>query len=153
MIFGWSLSDRCRCLFHDVAPAAKAYYRAGIPSTDGYTGTVTAAKFAGRTVTRITGFAISPRQVAKNRYFTISGTLQKYQSGWKGLTNQRVYIDLRLKGGKTWYWLVRVTTNAKGHFTAKVKFSRSAYWLPVFEGATGYYASAPSGSGILVTVR
>lgn len=134
------------------APLPTAYYRAEIIAGTYYTGSTSGVAKAGRKITRIIGFNVSATKVKKNAYFTISGTLQEYSSGWKPLTKQPVWIIFHLKGSKTIYWYCKPVTGAGGRFTARIKAFKDAYWLPVFPGATGYYATAPS-KDIFVTVR
>ena len=53
----------------------------------------------------------------------------------------------------TSYWLTRVWTDSKGHFSFLVKnLGRSFYWTADFRGATGYFACW-AGKWVLVTVK
>jgi hypothetical protein len=50
-------------------------------------------------------------------------------------------------GSSTWYWYSKPVTTSSGSFSATVKVVKgmtSAWWIPVFYGATGYYESSPA---------
>jgi hypothetical protein len=133
-------------------PLATGYYRAGIAATTYNTGSTSHVVKAGRTQTRIVGVKVSSTRVKRNSYFTITGFLQKYSAGWKGLKGQRVWIVFHLKGSTALHVYAKPLTGTAGKFTAKIKATRDAYWVPAYAGATGYYA-APAAKYIHVTLR
>jgi hypothetical protein len=47
---------------------------------------------------------------------------------------QLIWIVLRPKGDGTWYWIVKVHTNASGHFSATFTDPISATWAATFYG-------------------
>ncbi|GII52370.1 hypothetical protein Pth03_07590 [Planotetraspora thailandica] len=126
------------------APLAMAYYRAEIVAAPYYKGSTSRVLKVGRAPTRITGLKVSTTRVKKGSYFTITGVLQKYSSGWKALTGQRVSIVYHVKGGTALHLYGSVLTGTGGRFTAKIKATREAYWMPRYPGGTAYYATSPS---------
>jgi hypothetical protein len=120
------------------APENYAYYRVV------YAGTTGATSFAAnngysvlawRYADRITDYKISPTTVNAGGKLTISGVLQYYYSGWHNYSGQTIVIYLHPKGSNpTWYWLVKIKTNAKGQFSTTFKDPVSATWQAVFEG-------------------
>jgi hypothetical protein len=135
-----------------IAMSATAYYRAEIVAAPYYKGSTSSVLKVGRTLTRIAGVKVSATRVKKNTYFTIKGTLQRYSSGWKALTGQRVQIVFHIKGSTALHLYSTPLTGSGGTFTAKIKATREAYWVPTYAGATGYYAY-PSSKYIHVTLR
>jgi hypothetical protein len=120
------------------APENYAYYKVV------YAGTTGATSFAAnngysvlawRYVDRITDYKISPTTVNAGGKLTISGVLQYYYSGWHNYSGQTIVIYLHPKGSNpTWYWLVKIKTNAKGQFSTTFKDPVSATWQAAFEG-------------------
>jgi hypothetical protein len=104
------------------APLNYAYYRvvyAGTSGATSYAATNGNAVLAWRYDDRITDYKVSPTTVNAGGKLTISGVLQYWYP--KG-------------SNPTWYWLVKVKTNAKGQFVATFKDPVSATWQAVFEG-------------------
>ncbi|HEY6786433.1 MAG TPA: hypothetical protein VI365_03895, partial [Trebonia sp.] len=119
------------------APRNYAYYRvayAGATGATSYAATDSNAVLAWRYADRITGLKVSPTVVNAGGKLTIKGTLQYYYSTWHNYSGQTIVIDLRPQGSSTWYWLVKVTTNSQGQFTATFTDPVSATWEAVFDG-------------------
>jgi hypothetical protein len=90
--------------------------------------------------------------VSANAKITVKGTLQYYYSGWHSYgSGHTIMIVLKPKGSSTWYWIVKVNTNAKGQFSATFKDPVSAAWAAYFDG-NSTHLSVQSGS-VYVTVR
>jgi hypothetical protein len=120
------------------APLNYAYYRvvyAGTTGATSYAATNGNAVLAWRYDDRITDYKVSPTTVNAGGKLTIKGTLQYWYGGYHNYGGQTIVIDLHPKGSNpTWYWLVKVKTNAKGQFVATFKDPVSATWQAVFEG-------------------
>lgn len=120
------------------APLNYAYYRvvyAGTTGATSYAATNGNAVLAWRYDDRITDFKVSPTTVNAGGKLTISGVLQYWYGGYHNYGGQTVVIYLHPKGSNpTWYWLVKVKTNAKGQFSTTFKDPVSATWQAVFEG-------------------
>ena len=120
------------------APQNYAYYRVVYAGTTGATsnaGTNGNAVLAWRYADRIVNLKVSPTVVNAGGKLTVKGTLQYYYSGWHNYRGQTIYIELHPKGtSATWYWLVKVTTNSQGQFSATFKDPVSATWEAVFAG-------------------
>jgi hypothetical protein len=120
------------------APLNYASYRVVYAGTTGATSYATTngnAVLAWRYDDRITDYKVSPTTVNAGGKLTIKGTLQYYYSGWHNYGGQTIVIYLHPKGSNpTWYWLVKIKTNAKGQFSATFKDPVSATWQAVFEG-------------------
>jgi hypothetical protein len=120
------------------APLNYAYYRvvyAGAAGAASYAATNGNAVLAWRYDDRITAYKVSPTTVNAGGKLTIKGTLQYWYGGWHNYGGQTIVIDLHPKGSNpTWYWLVKVKTNAKGQFSATFKDPVSATWQAVFDG-------------------
>ena len=120
------------------APMNYAYYRVV------YAGTTGATSFAAnngysllawRYSDRITSYKVSPTTVNAGGKLTISGVLQYWNAGYHNYGGQTIVIYLHPKGSNpTWYWLVKIKTNAKGQFSTTFKDPVSATWQAVFEG-------------------
>ena len=83
---------------------------------------------------RIAGLSVSPTAVNRNGRLTVKGTLQYYNSGWRTYAGQTILIVLEPAGGSTWYWIVKVRTNAQGQFAATVADPVTAHWGAYFDG-------------------
>jgi hypothetical protein len=120
------------------APLNYASYRvvyAGTTGATSYAATTGNSVLAWRYDDRITDYKVSPTTVNAGGKLTIKGTLQYYYSGWHNYGGQTIVIYLHPKGSNpTWYWLVKIKTNAKGQFSATFKDPVSATWQAVFEG-------------------
>jgi hypothetical protein len=120
------------------APLNYAYYRvvyAGTTGATSYAATTGNSVLAWRYDDRITDYKVSPTTVNAGGKLTIKGTLQYWYAGYHNYGGQTIVIYLHPKGSNpTWYWLVKVKTNAKGQFVATFKDPVSATWQAVFEG-------------------
>ncbi len=120
------------------APENYAYYRvvyAGTTGATSFAATNGNSVLAWRYDDRITDYKISPTTVNAGGKLTISGVLQYWYSGWHNYSGQTIVIYLHPKGGNpTWYWLVKIKTNAKGQFSTTFKDPVSATWQAAFEG-------------------
>ncbi len=120
------------------APQNYAYYRVVYAGTTGATGFAANNGYsvlAWRYDDRITDYKISPTTVNAGGKLTISGVLQYWYSGWHNYSGQTIVIYLHPQGSNpTWYWLVKIKTNAKGQFSTTFKDPVSATWQAAFEG-------------------
>lgn len=122
------------------APVNYAYYRAYYPGSAaayqsyGYTATTSPRVLAWKYDDRITSFSVSARVVSARHDLTVKGQLQYWYAGWHNYKNQQILILLRPKGSSTWYWIVKVRTNASGHFSATFVDPVSATWGAYYDG-------------------
>ena len=120
------------------APLNYAYYRvvyAGTTGATSYAATNGNAVLTWRYDDRITDYKVSPTTVNAGGKLTISGVLQYWYAGYHNYSGQTIVIYLHPVGSNpTWYWMVKVKTNAKGQFSATFKDPASATWQAVFEG-------------------
>lgn len=122
------------------APVNYAFYRAYYPGSAasyqsyGYTTTTSAQVLAWKYYDRVTSFSVSARVVNAGHDLTVKGQLQYWYRGWHDYRNQQILILLRPKGSRTWYWLVKVRTNASGHFSATFVDPVSATWGAYYDG-------------------
>lgn len=134
------------------APIRRAHYRARVAEQNTFYGATSRTRFAGRTDTRFVKFKVAPTKVRKNAYFTVSGTLQHLQGTWKPFPKQQVWILLRFRGGKEWFWYKKPLTDRQGRFSFRVKAWRDASWIPAYYGGPGHYLTLPK-NAIFVDVR
>jgi hypothetical protein len=132
---------------------ASAYYRAyfGGQTDQGYGISTSSPVLASKTLTEITGLRVSATRVAKGARITFTGKLLQYTSGWKAYGHQTILIVYRKPGSKTFYWIVKATTNSAGDFRATVKDTFTASWSADYEGNASHYACGAK--LIKVTVR
>jgi hypothetical protein len=137
-----------------------AYYRAyftGAKSDGGvdpgYNAAGSKAVLAWKYADRITSFSVTPHTVAMNGKITVKGTLQYYSNfAWHGYSGQTVYVIFRQLNSSTWYWIVKVTTNSSGKFSASVSdVVGSATWSTQFNGNATHLAASPPGIYVRVT--
>jgi hypothetical protein len=134
---------------------SKAYYRAvyagstvspdALGAETGYLSSVSATSRSWLYSDRFIDLKVSPRTVREGGKVTMSGKLE-YNNGHKWLTvgRQTVYLIFRPTGSKTWYWIVKVTTNSKGEFTGTSPAPVSATWAAEFQGDTTLLATMSS---------
>jgi hypothetical protein len=142
-----------------LAPVNYAYYRVYFPGTpadsiyhEGFHSSASSPVLAWKYADRITGLSVAPTTVSANGKITVKGTLQYYDSGWRSYgSGHTIMIVLKPAGSSTWYWIVKVSTNAKGQFSATFKDPVSATWAAYFDG-NSTHLSVQSG-GVYVTVR
>jgi hypothetical protein len=145
--------------FTGVLPArlSNAYYRASYPGTasqknGGDLSSVSAAVHSWKYVARIIHFAVSKRTVPSGGKLTVSGRLQYYTGRtWQGLPHRVVQAILLPAHSRTWYWIVRVATNAKGNFSATFTDPVTATWSAEYLGDKTHLAAV--GAMISVTVK
>jgi hypothetical protein len=132
---------------------ASAYYRAyfGGQTDQDYGSSTSSPVLAAKTLTEITGLRVSATRVAKGARITFTGKLLQYTSGWKAYGHQTILIVYRKPGSKTFYWIVKATTNSAGDFRATVKDTFTASWSADYEGNASHYACGAK--LIKVTVR
>jgi hypothetical protein len=137
------------------APLNYAYYRASFggagtrlagastnaPAT-GFLPSASGTSLAWKYEDRITGFTVSTRTVNKGGKLTVSGKLQYYLGGkWRDLPHRVVQIILLPNGSRTWYWIAKITTNAKGQFTATFMDPVTATWSAEYLGDSEHLAA------------
>jgi len=133
-----------------------AYYRAVFAGATqsggtGYLPAVSKTELAAKYADRISGFAVSARTVRPGGKLTVRGQLQYFAGKWHPYARQQVLIILRPQGRRTWYWIVKVGTNAKGAFAATFIDPVTAVWSAEYLGGASHLAAAaPS---IAVTVK
>jgi hypothetical protein len=134
-----------------------AFYRAHYPGSPG-SATPTAPKYlpstsntvlAWKYADRIVSFSASPHVVDNGGKLSVKGQLEYYYRTWHGYGGQQVLIILRPEGSDTWYWIVKVTTNSSGHFSASFTDPVSATWAAEFQGNSTHLAAV----GAMIYVR
>jgi hypothetical protein len=126
-----------------------AYYRAYFPGDHAAGGTASPSYLPAASPTllawkfedRIADFSVSPATVDATGKLTVQGVLQYYQSGWHGFGGQPVLIILRPERTSTWYWITRVSTGAKGQFSATFADPESATWSAEYLGSSAHLAT------------
>jgi hypothetical protein len=133
------------------AKLARAYYRASFAPRSGAAllGSVSAPVLAWKYLTKITSLKVSARSVAKGSKLTISGQLLQDSKRWVRYGHQRVQIVFRKPKAKKSFWIVKVTTNSAGKFTATIRDTFSANWSAFYPGNATHYDC--SSAGIKVT--
>ena len=131
---------------------ARAYYRASFTPEAGENllSSVSPPVLAWKYQTKIASLKVSARKVARGSKLTISGQLLQDTKRWAGYGHQLVQIVYRKPGAKNSYWIVKVTTNSAGKFTATVTDTFSATWSAFYPGNSAHYDS--SSAGVKVTV-
>lgn len=137
------------------APLNYAYYRARFggdgsrpagasshgPAT-GFLPSASGTALAWKYEDRVTGFTVSPHTVKNGGKLTVGGKLQYYLGGkWRALPHQVVQIILLPKGSRTWYWIAKVTSSAKGQFTATFTDPVTATWSAEYLGDSEHLAA------------
>ena len=134
-----------------------AYYRAVYAGGTNTAGTGFLASVSGKALAwkyedRITSFSVSPRSVPKGGKLTVAGTLQYFLSGsWRAYAKQTVYVILRPKGSTTWYYIVAVSTNSVGRFSATFKDPVTATWSAEYFGNSTHLATLAPNVAVTVT--
>jgi len=121
-----------------LAPENYANYRvvyAGTTGATSFAAATSSSVVAWRYADQIVDLKVSPTTVKAGGKLSIIGVLQYYSAGWHNYSGQTIMIDLHPQGSNpTWYWQVKVTTNAKGQFSASFKDPVSATWRAIFDG-------------------
>jgi hypothetical protein len=122
-----------------------AYYRASYAGTSvagtGYLSAASGRVLAWKYDDRITGFSVSPHTVAKGGKLTVQGQLQYFSGKWRDYAGQSVYIILRPKGSRTWYYIVVAHTDSLGRFSATFTDPVTAAWSAEFFGNSAHLAT------------
>jgi hypothetical protein len=123
-----------------------SYYRAVYPGGTNKAGTGYLPATSGKVLSwryadRITGFTVSSHRVPKGGNLTVSGRLQYYATGWRNFGQQVAQVILRPSGSKTWYWIARIKTNTRGHFTVTFTDPVSATWAVEYLGGKMHLAA------------
>jgi hypothetical protein len=121
---------------------ANAYYRASFGPTPDYLATASRADHLWKNVTRIVSFKVSPRSVGRGGDITVKGRLEQYTRSWRSYARRQILIVLRPKGSKTWYWIHKVTTNARGYFSKTFTDPVTADWSAAYDGDATHFASS-----------
>ncbi|MGW3129592.1 hypothetical protein [Streptomyces sp. NPDC001123] len=113
---------------------ANGYWRAYFPGTPDYSPSYSAAVKIYRTPTRVTGGKPSHTTVRKNTYLTFGGHLQQRSSSgtWSGISHTYAYLEFRATGSKTWHYVTRVKTDAKGTYHLSGKATHGGTWTVVW---------------------
>jgi hypothetical protein len=127
-----------RAVFSGTAPAGGTAAAGGT----GYLPSVSKSELAWKFADRFARFAVSPHKVRKGGKLTVRGQLQYFDNGkWRPNAKQTVLIILRPQGSRTWYWIAKVTTNAKGAFTATFTDPVTAVWSAEYLGSSTQLAA------------
>lgn len=132
----------------------RAYYRAsyagyrashaGVTATDaiatGYLPAVSRPALAAAYADRISHLRVSRHSRPRGGVLTVSGRLQYYAGGWRGLAGQTVLIILRPKGSRTWYWIAKARTNRRGGFATTFTDPTTATWSAEYLGDKSHLA-------------
>ncbi|MCP2336660.1 hypothetical protein [Actinomadura rupiterrae] len=91
------------------------------------------------------GWKVTPKSIRKNGYVYFSGTLKHdptpgHYVPFKG---QRVYLYVKFKGEKKWYWFARPKTDSKGHFSGRFRIPRDASFSYEYFGDKTHYYDSP----------
>jgi hypothetical protein len=113
---------------------ANGYWRAYFPGTPDYSPSYSSAVKIYRTPTRVTGGKPSHTTVRKNTYATFGGHVQQRSTSgtWSGISRTYAYLEFRPAGSKTWHYVTRVKTDAKGAYHLRGKASRGGTWTVVW---------------------
>ena len=132
---------------------ARAYYRASFTPQAGENllSSVSPPVLAWKYQTKITSLKVSARKVANRGKLTISGQLLQDTKRWAGYGHQLVQIVYRKPGARNSYWIVQVTTNSAGKFTATVTDTFSATWSAFYPGNSTHYDSSSAGARVTVS--
>jgi len=130
---------------------ANAYYRAYFPATVDNQAKASKVLHRWKYLTRIVSLSVSPGSVAAGGRITVSGRLEQ-QAGrsWRGYGHRVVLIVLRPRGSKRFYWIKKVTTNSRGHFSKTLTDPVTAAWSAAYDGDATHFASG--GKIVNVTV-
>jgi hypothetical protein len=123
---------------------ARAYYRASFAPKSGANllRSVSAPALAWKYLTKITSLKVSARRVANGSKVTVSGQLLQHTKRWIPYDRRVVQIVYRKPRAKNAYWIVRVTTNSAGKFTATFRDTFSATWSAFYPGNATHYDSS-----------
>ena len=132
---------------------ARAYYRASFTPQAGadLLSSVSPPVLAWKYQTKITSLKVSARKVARGGRLTISGQLLQDTRRWVGYGHQFLQIAYRKPGAKNSYWIVKVTTNSAGKFTATVKATFSATWSAFYPGNSTHYDCSSAGAKVTLS--
>ncbi len=130
------------------APPTAGYYRAYTPRVKGQTPAVSNVIHLWRYQAKITGFALTPRKVARNGKITVSGRLWRRGTKWLADAKQKVTIEYRYHG-KT-YKLRQLTTTSSGRFSGTFRVPRTARWLAVYAGGRNQFSVATKPAEVTV---
>ncbi|MFC4911161.1 hypothetical protein [Actinomadura gamaensis] len=91
------------------------------------------------------GWKVTPRKVRKNGYVYFSGTLKHDPKAghYVPFKGQQVYLYVKFKGEKKWYWFARPKTDSKGRFSARFRIPRDAYFSYEYFGDKTHYYDSP----------
>jgi hypothetical protein len=130
---------------------ARAYYRASFTPQAGVAllSSASAPVLAWKYLTQVKSLKVSARRVARRSKLTISGQLLQDTKRWVPYGHQLVQIVFRKPGAKNTYWIVKVTTNSAGKFTATFTDTFTATWSAFYQGNATHYDC--SSAGIKVT--
>lgn len=100
------------------------------------------------------GWKVTPRNIRKNGYVYFSGTLKHdpKPGDYVPFKGQQVYLYVKFKGEKKWYWFARPKSDSKGHFSARFRIPKDAYFSYEYFGDKTHYYDAPLKS-VFVNVR
>jgi hypothetical protein len=140
--------------FAHAAPSPAAYYRVvykgAVISGTTATGTTSLAGSASSAVHvwRYADRIIDAKTVKSGKRLTFSGTLQYYNNGWHNYSDQKMYVDLKLKDSSAWTPVAATATNSAGKYSVTVTAPASAYWQAVFKGNNDGVGHLSTGTAI-----
>jgi hypothetical protein len=134
------------------AQLPKAYYRASFSPDSGvnWLPSVSSPVLAWKHLTEIRSLKVSPTVLAKGGKLRVRGRLFQDTTRWVPFGRQTVEIIFRKPGTTSWYYVLKVRTNASGRFTAAIKDTFTAYWSAYYPGNSSHYSTAPPGVRVRV---
>jgi len=149
--FSGALPGRLNDAYYRVVYAGGAASAGSGGAPTGYLPSVSGTVHSVMRLDRITGFKVTPRAVRRHGKLTVSGKLQYYSGKkWLDLSKQSVLVILRPAGSKSWYWIARAKTNARGDFTVTFTDPVSATWAAEYLGDKTNLATVSPMLGVTV---
>lgn len=129
------------------AQLPRAYYRASFSPAAGvnWLPSDSSPVLAWKHLTKIESLKVSPTVLAKGGKLRVRGQLFQDTTSWVPFGRQSVEIIFRKPGTTSWYYVVKVRTNASGRFTATITDTVTAYWSAYYPGNSSHYSTAPPG--------
>jgi hypothetical protein len=117
-----------------------SYYRIDFTGKDGYQASASKPVLAWKYDDRIANF----KAQRHGNTVAVSGELEYYYNGWHPYAGQRITVVFEPRGGNSWYWHVKPTTNKSGRFTGSMTYKQAAHWSAGYSGnPTHFVTGAP----------
>ncbi|RFU41725.1 hypothetical protein DZF91_10295 [Actinomadura logoneensis] len=136
------------------ANCAHGYYRVRFPGDPTLAPSTSPKVLDKRINAMVFGWKVTPRTVRKGGYVYVSGTLKQDVKPGKYVPfkGQRVYLLIKVKGVNHWEWFAAPKTDAKGHFSGRVRLYKNATFGFLYKGDKTHYYDSPL-KGTPVSVR